>query len=485
MTSEKTARKDHAIDMTEGSPYRLILRFAVPLLLGNLFQQLYNTVDSIIVGNYLGTRSLAAVGVGFPFLFTMVSFFMGLGIAATVLISQRFGAKDFDGVNIIANTIYRVASTIILPIVLIGIFATPYFLEHLLRVPDDGTLVQGTAYLQILFAGMAATMGYNLNAGILQGLGDSVTSLKFLITSSVLNIVLDLLFVAVFKMGVAGAAWATIIAQFIAWLLGLRYLNRHYEYISLNLLHLSFDRDYFKQSVRLGIPMAIQNMLFSIGAMAMYSLINSYGSTFSAGFNAANKIDTLVFLPVQSFANAVTTYTGQNAGARRFDRIHQGTRAGLVISTITALVMGVVCYISSDLLMSMFGNDAGMIAAGSNYLHSVLPFYIFLAILFTMNSVLRGVNQVALPLFSTILSLLLGRVPVAYYLAATMGKDMIFYSYGVGWIAGCTLSVCFYLFGSWEEKLHLFHQQEDERAARRLSEKKETELEKRVEAIDN
>lgn len=439
------------VDMTTGSPYKRIIQFAIPMLLGNLFQVLYNTVDSIIVGNFLGTQALAAVGAGNPFIFGLISFFVGLGLAATVMVSQAVGAKDYNKVHLISNTIYKLCIYLVIPFTIIGFFGSQPVLT-LLNVPDDGTLTLATEYLQVIFLGLIFTLGYNLNAGLLQGLGDSVTSLKLLASSAMLNIVLDLVFVGPLAMGVRGAALATILAQGFSWIMGLVHINRKIEYVKINLLKLDFERSLVKESLTIGIPSALQNVIFSIGAMTMYSLINSYGYVFTAGFNGANKIDTLVFLPVQSLANATTTYVGQNVGAKNMRRVQHGLRAALVLNVSIALITSGITYPLSRFLLSLFGNDPGMIETGIYYLHAVLPFYFLLAILFTLNSALRGVGQATMPMISSMVSLWLARIPTAYYIANHFGKEYIYYAYAIGWLIGCILSASFFYFGSWRKK---------------------------------
>lgn len=438
------------VDMTTGSPYTRIIQFAIPMLLGNLFQVLYNTVDSIIVGNFLGTQALAAVGAGNPFLFGLISFFVGLGLAATVMVSQAMGAHDHDKVHMVSNTIYKLCGYLTVPFTIIGFFGSRYVLT-LLNVPNDGTLTLATEYLQVIFLGLVFALGYNLNAGLLQGLGDSVTSLKLLASSAIINIVLDLLFVGPLGMGVRGAALATILAQGFSWIMGLIHINRKVVYVKLNLAKLDFDRSLVKESLTIGIPSALQNVVFSIGAMTMYSLINSYGFVFTAGFNGANKIDTLVFLPVQSLANATTTYVGQNVGAKNMPRVQNGLRAALVLNVGIALVTSAITYPLSRFLLSLFGDDPGMIETGLYYLHAVLPFYFLLAILFTLNAALRGVGQATMPMVTSMVSLWLARVPTAYYIAHHFGEQYIYYCYGIGWFIGCLLSASFFYFGRWRK----------------------------------
>ena len=322
-------KKTTSIDMTSGSPYRLILSFTMPLLLGNIFQQLYNMVDSVVVGNVIGDKALAAVGTGFPIIFMLSSLFMGIGTGATIMISQFYGARDLERVNQTVNTIYTALIIGIIPLSLIGIFLSEPLL-HMMKVPDDGTLEMAKTYMVIIFIGVIGNLGFNINAGILQGFGDSRTSLLFLMIATVINIVLDLVLTITVPMGVAGVALATIIAQIVSWLFGVFYINRHYDFIKIRPHEFYFQKELFFQAMRLGIPSGIQQALFSIGIMFMQSLVNSYGSSFMAGFNGANKIDTFAFLPVQSLSNALTTYTGQNIGAGNQHRVKEGLKASLI-----------------------------------------------------------------------------------------------------------------------------------------------------------
>ena len=445
--------------MTVGEPYKLLINFALPLLFGNLFQQLYNTADSVIVGNLIGTKALAAVGAGFPFFMILTAVFMGIGIAATVLVSQAMGAKDYERANLIINTIYKVSLIAIVPLTLIGYFSTDAALR-LINVPDDGTFVMAADYLRVLFLGMVCTMGFNMNSGILQGLGDSVTSLKYLILSTILNIGLDLLLAGPAGMGVAGAALATVLAQLVSWVLGLRFLNKHFPNIKLNLFKLDFDKDIFKRASEIALPSAIQNALFSMGIMAMMGLIGSYGSNFMAGYNVANKIDTLIYFPILSLASATTTFIGQNVGAKKMDRIYEGLKKSLVLSVASTVSMALLMYPFLRPMIEFFIGSKDplpvrleVIDAALNYLDSVLPFYFLMGTLFTFNAVLRGVGQGYIPMFATLCALWVARVPTAYFIASRWGKEYIYYSSGIGWILGNLASGGYYFSMRWKEKL--------------------------------
>lgn len=415
--------RSNATDMTSGSPYRLLFLFTAPLLLGNVFQQLYNMVDSIVVGNFIGEKALAAVGTGFPITFMMSSLFMGLSTGATIMISQYYGARDIEQVRATVNTIYTSMMIGIIPLTIVG---------------------------------------------VLQGLGDSRTSLLFLSIAAGINIVLDLVF-TLCGMGVFGVAFATIIAQIASWLFGVYFINRHYTFLHIQLFKIQFQRSLFKKAIQLGIPSGIQQALFAVGIMAMQALVNSYGFTFTAGFNGANKIDTFVFLPIQSMSSAVTTYVGQNVGAARMERVQRGTRAGLILCVVASLVISVVVYPLSDVLMRMFSQSPGVIEAGVYYLHALLPFYFLCAILFILSAVLRGAGSMIVPMAASLLSLWLARVPIAYWIAGVWGKEFIYYSYPISWAIGILIVLVAYLHGGWKKKAIVAPTNREEQPADHLS----------------
>lgn len=437
-------------NMTEGSPLKLIFAFAVPMLIGNVFQQLYNMVDSIVVGNYVGKIALAAVGTGFPIIFMTVSMFIGIGLGATILISQFYGAGDINNVKKTSQTIYTAMIVGSIPISLIGIVLCGPIL-NLINVPAD-TFPLAKQYMVIIFVGLIGSIGFNVNAGILQGLGDSKSSLLFLAIACIINIVLDLAFVLMFNMGVAGVAYATIIAQFFSWVFGLIYMRKKYEFLNFPILKFEFDKELFKKILKLGIPSGVQQALFSIGIMSIQSLVNSYGSDFMAGFNAANKIDTFAFMPIQSFANAVTTYVGQNIGAGRMDRVHKGTVSTVTISILFSAVIGAITLPLGPTIMKMFNPDPAVIESGMVYLKTVVPFFALLALTFTLNSVMRGAGEAVVPMLGSIISLWIGRIPTAYILAKYVGRDYMFYSYAIGWLLWLIIALPYYMTGRWKLK---------------------------------
>lgn len=449
-TPPKPPRKSAGRDMTSGSPARHILLFSLPLLAGNLLQQLYNMVDSIVVGRFVGSTALAAVGSAFPVVFLLISLFMGFGTGAMVMVSQFFGANDKPRVKATVDTVYTTLLAAAIPMTVLGILLIRPA-AYLLAVPAD-TRPEFEVYMFILILGLAANLGYNANAGILQGVGDSRTSLLFLAIACALNIVLDLAFVLVFHWGVAGVAIATSLSQAVSWLFGIWFINRRYPEMRIEPLRFGFDKALFGQVVRLGVPAGIQQALFSFGIMAMLRLINGFGSTFTAGYNAGNKVDMLVFMPIQSFSVAVTTYVGQNIGAGKPERVRQGTRAALGMSVVWSIAVGAALYPLSALCMHLFSDDPAVIAAGVAFLHRILPFYALLAVFFMLNGVMRGAGAMTVPVVASILSLWLARVPAAYLLAHFFGAPNLNFCFVIGWLLGLCITVPYYFSGRWKNK---------------------------------
>ena len=437
-------------DMTAGSPMRLILAFSIPLLLGNVLQQMYNMVDSIVVGNYVGTTALAAVGTGFPIIYMMVALFMGIGNGATVIISQYFGAGDLKKVSDTVDTIYTTGIVGALPVSVIGILLSGPLLR-LINTPDN-TFFDARLYMIIIFAGTIFSLGYNLNSAIMQSLGDSKTPLFLLAIACGLNVVLDLLFVIVFHWGVAGVAVATILAQAISWIVGIFLINRKYEYIHVNLLKFFFDKGLFQKIIELGLPAGLQQMLFSVGTLALQSLVNGYGSDFMAGFNGANKIDMFAFFPAQSFGMALTTFVGQNMGAGKMHRVKEGLRATMLMSVLCGIGAMVLVLTCGPNMMHLFSQEAAVVEAGMDYLRPVMYCYLLFAIMNTVLSVLRGAGDMVFPMITSLLSLWIIRLPMAYLFSYWFGKEYIFFSYGGGWLIGMTMAIIYYFTGRWKKK---------------------------------
>jgi len=430
-------------DMTKGNEAKLIFYFALPMLVGNIFQQLYNTVDSIIVGKFLGKEALAAVGTSFPIIFLLVSLIMGITMGATILISQYFGAKDMEKVKKTIDTAYITLFIASIILTIIGLIIGGPILR-LMKVPPE-IFQQSKEYLDITFIGLIGMFGYNSMSAILRGLGDSKTPVYFLIVSSIINIVLDLLFILQFNMGVGGAAWATIISQGISFVWSVLYLNKNHKVFKINVKAMKFDKDIFYKSVKLGLPGGIQQMVFSLGMMTMQGLINSFGGVTMAAFAAASKIDSFASMPIMNFGAA-------NIGANKPERVKKGLTTTLIMSTVMSIAISVVLILLGTPLVRLFTNDSSVVVEGLNYLHRVTPFYFVIGAMFIINGVVRGAGEAIFPMIASILSLWLVRLPVAYLLSPTLGSNGIWWAIPIAWTFGFIITFLYFKSGKWKNK---------------------------------
>ncbi|PXY01520.1 MATE family efflux transporter [Marinifilum breve] len=437
-------------DFTSGNVSKLIFNFTLPMLLGNVFQQLYNVVDSIIVGKVLGKEALASVGASFPIIFTLIALLIGIGSGFSIVISQFYGAKDINSVKKSIDTMY-------IFLFVAGLFASIfgiYYSEELfllLQLPLE-LIPQATTYLNIYMAGMILFFGFNGTSSVLRGLGDSKTPLYFLILASLFNILFDVLFVMVFKWGIAGAAWATVIAQGGAFVTGILYLNRTHKIMKFSLSKLSFDNDLFIKSLKIGLPSGIQHTFVAIGMMALLGIVNTFGTDVIAAYTAAGRIDSLAMMPAMNFSQAVAAFVGQNLGANKIERVRKGFKATFLMSNLFCILMTAIIVIFGSQLMKMFTTDPNVIAIGEKYLIIVSSFYLLFSTLFTTNGVLRGAGDTLIPMFITLFSLWIIRIPGAYFLSAKIGETGIWWSIPIGWSMGALLSYLYYLTGKWKSK---------------------------------
>ena len=437
-------------DMTAGSPAGHLLAFSLPLLAGSFLQQLYNMVDSWVVGNYVGDSALAAVGVGFPVVFMFTSLFMGLANGGTVVIAQFYGAGRMDRVRDAVDTVYTAFVCAAVPITVCSVLLVPPLLR-MLQVTEPDACADARLYLTVVCAGLVGAIGYNLNAGILGGLGNSRTTLLFLAVSSVLNIVLDLALVLLCGLGVLGVALGTVLSQAVSWLFGIFYINRHYPNLAVRPFCRRFDRPLFRQIMGIGLPAGIQMSLVAVGSMAVMGKINAFGKEYTAAYNVGSRLDQLGFLPVQSLSNAVTAFVGQNVGARRMDRVRKGVRITVIAALLWSLVMQVLIPLGPT-LVAAFSDTPLVIEAGVVYLKCIMPFYPLFSVMFCLNNAMRGAGDSLFPMVDVLLSLILLRIPAVFYLADRFGPDYMYYGIGAGWVLGFTLSVCYYLSGRWRRK---------------------------------
>jgi len=447
--TQTTQKPTGLTDMTVGSPLRHIIKFSIPLLIGNIFQQCYNIADSIIVGNTIGTDAQAAVNNGMPIIFLVTSLFMGLGMGASIILSQNYGAKEMETVQRTIKTIYTFIMIVSIPLTILGIMVAPP-LMRLLGVPDT-TMDMAVTYISITFIGIIGSLGYNFNAGILQGLGNSKTPLLFIGISTVINIALDLLFILVFGWGVAGVAVATVIAQVFSWLFGVWFIRRKYPELNLNIFRFGVDKEIFHKIIKVGMPMAIQHTMFSFGMLFMQNLINQGGPAFIAGFGNANRIDAFVFMPIFSFQAALTTFVGQNIGAKQIDRVKHGLQVTLCSALFVYMIIATLTLTFGRHLLGLFNPDPDVIENGRYYLFSIIPFSWLITIQFMLGAVMRGAGQAMVPVFTTLAGFIIIRIPAAYLIGHFIGLEYIFYSYPIGWVVSLSAALIFFSTGRWKK----------------------------------
>ena len=437
-------------DLTAGNPGKLILYFAIPMLIGNIFQQLYNVVDSVIVGNYLGDNALAAVGASFPIFYVLISLVIGIASGNMIIISQYYGAKKMEKVKQAIDTFYITVFFASILISTIGI----YFSQDILRfieLPEE-LLEDATLYLNIFLAGVVLLFGFNSTNSILRGLGDSKTPLYFLIIASILNILLDLLFVIVFKWGVAGVAIATVVAQGVAFLIGTIYLNTRHELIKISLKNITFDKEIFYKSVKLGLPSGFQQMFVALGLMALFKIVNPFGTNVIAAYSVAGRLDAFVLMPAMSLTAALTTYVGQNIGANKIERVKEGLIATLAYSVFISLFFTLIVILGGESIMKLFTSDKEVIRIGVEYLNIVAYFYFTFAVMFSFLGVFRGAGDTIIPMIITLVAMWLFRIPAAYILAKYFGTVGIWWSIPSGWIFGFLASLVYFRMGNWKTK---------------------------------
>lgn len=438
-------------DFTSGRIGLSIFRFALPMLIGQVFQQLYTMVDQIIVGNFLGKEALAAVGASFPIIFTLISLVIGIASGGTIVISQYFGAKDFRMVKRAIDTVFIMLFAAAIILTAIGLPSIE-MVFRLMQLPEE-LMDLGVSYLSVYLAGLILFFGYNGIASILRGLGDSITPLYFLILATVLNIGLDLLFIVVLEWGIAGAAWATLIAQGVAFLVAAFYLNRTHPLIKFNLKDFAFDKKVFRDSMRIGLPTGLQHTFVSLGMMALMGIVNTFGTNVTAAYTAAGRLDMMAVIPAMVFAQALSTYVGQNMGAGKIERVRRGLITTLLMSSAISVVMTVIVIIFKQGLMGLFTDDTEVIRIGGEYLTIVTSFYLIFSSMFIFGSVMRGAGDTLIPMFITLLSLWVVRIPAAFLLSQQLGETGIWWSIPTGWTMGMTLTLIYYSTGRWKSKV--------------------------------
>ncbi len=434
--------------MTDGSITKSILLFSLPLILGNLLQQLYNTADSIVVGNLIGSNALAAVGSGTVLINLLIAFSQGTAVGAGIITSQYLGANDKKRTQFAVHSSLALAIIIGLILSACGIIFGKELLV-LMKTPAE-ILDDSVTYLRIYFGGLIFNVIYNMAAGIMNAAGNSKRSLRYLAYASVINIGLDLLFVAVFKMGINGTATATVISQFISCVLSILFLMRVNADYKVSLKKIRLQKNASLKILKTGFPTGLQNTVISISNVLVQSGINGFGATAMAGFGAYLKIDGFNILPVLSFAMASTTFVGQNYGAGKLDRVKKGMISTLVMGIAYTVIIGILLLSFSTPIMRLFTSDPAVIAYGKEAMKYFCPFYSLLAILNCLAGTVRGTGKTVPPMIIMLISMCLFRIVwIQFVLPHFNSIDYIYLIYPVSWALGSAMMILYTVFGKW------------------------------------
>lgn len=446
-----------AVDMTEGRPWEKILIFTFPMLLGNIAQQLYNTVDSVVVGKYIGDNALAAVGSAGPIFNLLLVLFVGISTGAGIMVSQYFGARKREELSLtIGNSIVLTGIATLFIMVVATLAARPLLV--LLKTPDS-ILDWCTSYLRILFLGIGGMAFYNILCGILRGLGDSVSALVYLVIASIINIVLDILFVAKFQMGVGGVALATVIAQATSAILCVFKLMKLSDVFDFKPQYFKLSQRISTNVIRLGLPSGVTQAIMSMAMLLVQSLTNSFGEQLIAANVIIMRVDGFAMLPNFSFGIALTTYAGQNVGARNYDRVVKGAKQGTLMAVGTSAVITGTILLFGKYLMGIFTDTAALVDLSMRMMRILAVGYIAVAITQSLAGIMRGAGDTMTPMWISIVQTIVIRVPLAYFLvnltkSAEVPKghpECLFASLLISWVLGAILTAIFYRRGKWKE----------------------------------
>lgn len=439
-------QKTSARDMTSGSIVKQVILFSLPLMLGNIFQMLYNTVDSIVVGNFVGKEALAAVGSTSMITNMIVFFFNGFSVGAGVVIARDFGARDLKRLHRSVETTMAVTFIFCVIFTIIGILGVKPMLRFM-DTPED-VFADATVYLVIYIAGISGLLIYNMGSGILRAVGDTTRPLLFLILTSVLNIILDLLFVVVFHAGIAGVAWATILSQFISAALILRLLTRTQDIYKMVWKDLAVDKDILGQIVQVGLPAGIQSVITAFSNVFVQSYINYFGSGVMAGWSCYNKLDQFIMLPMQSMAMAATTFVSQNIGAGNRKRADQGTATTVLMSVGITAVIALGLFLYAPAAIGLFSRDASVVDYGTMFIRTNVFFLLANCVNHVLASALRGRGDAKAPMVIMLLSFVAIRqiylfVITRYFINT---PKAVGFGYPVGWVTCCIIEVSYYFY---------------------------------------
>ena len=441
--------------MTEGPIAAQMIRFAVPLFIGNLFQQLYNTVDALIVGNLIGSGALAAVSATGTLVFLLVSLFAGIASGAGVVVSRYFGAREPEKMQRAIHTVLAFDLATGLLLTLVGTTLTPAILR-LMGTPED-VMARSCAYIRVFFAGSLGLALYNSCRGIMQAVGDSRHPLIYLICSSLLNIVLDIILIAVFRMDVEGAALATILSQFFSVFLCLRRLMTTREEYRVRLRRIGFDWQMLRLIVRYGLPAGLQNSVIAIANVVVQANINAFGTMAVAGCGAYSKIEGFAFLPITSFTIALTTFVGQNLGGREYERAKKGARFGVLCAILLSEAIGLLTWLAAPMLIRAFTQEPAAVAFGVGKARICALFFCLLAASHGLSAVLRGAGKAVIPMISMLSFWCVVRVAILHVAVPVYRSiNVVNWVYPITWCLSTVFLVIYYLRADW---LHSFEKQ--------------------------
>lgn len=447
-----------ATDMTIGTPWRQIVLFAVPMLIGNIAQQMYNTVDSIVVGRYVGDNALAAVGSASPIVNLMLVLFIGISAGAGIMVSQYFGAKAREDLSKTIGNCITISAIAAVFMMIVGPLVTRPLLT-LLNTPES-IFEWCASYLNIMLYGIAGMIYYNILSGILRGLGDSLSALLYLLVATVLNIVLDVYFVAQLHMGVAGVALATVIAQAVSAVLCFMKLMRMSAIFDLKRQHFALHKKYVGIIIKLGLPSGVTQAIFSVAMIVVQSLTNSFGEMLIAANVIIMRVDGFAMMPNFSFGTAMTTFTGQNVGAKRYDRVAKGARQGTLIAVATSGVITALILIFGRNLMSIFTETEDLVQLSMHMMQIIAVGYLAMAVTQSLSGVMRGAGDTMTPMWISLITTVVIRVPLAYGIAYLTRspqnpggiQECIFISLLGSWLIGAVLTSILYKVGRWKNK---------------------------------
>lgn len=448
ISTKKVRTKTNTNLMTEGNIAKQLFFFSIPLILGNLLQQLYNTADSIVVGNFVGSNALAAVGSGTVLINLIIAFSQGTAVGAGVVIAQYIGAKHKEKLSEAVHTSVAIALIIGAALSLFGVLFSKTLLIWM-KTPKE-VLSESVVYLRIYFAGLIFNVIYNMAAGIMNAAGNSKRSLRYLAYASVTNIILDLLFVGLLKMGIMGAALATDISQLLSGVLSMLFLMRVNEDYKVTLKKIKLHKESAKKIIRVGLPTGLQNTVISISNVLVQSGINGFGATAMAGFGAYLKVDGFNILPVLSFSMAATTFVGQNYGAGKIDRVKKGMWITLGMVTLYTIVTGALLLTFSHQIIRLFSADTAVIAYGADAMKYFCPFYFVLGILNCLAGTVRGTGKTMPPMIIMLISMCIFRIFWIQLALPRIGTiEGIYMLYPVSWAIGAAMMVLYTIWGKW------------------------------------